>query len=203
MADQFKRYVAYKFHIGALLSGKPEMEGEKLKYLTCGEKQVSRVNLIANVVDKYIQEGEKKFGSLTLDDGTGQIKMKLFGDDVDKLQVFEQGDTILTIGLLRHWNNEIYITPEILKKKELNFLLARKLEIESAMPKQYNKEQITLVKDKLIELVKNAESSGGIDIEKIILELKEPVDTINKEIKRLLEDGVAYEPRPGRLRWLG
>ncbi len=203
MADQFKRYVAYKFHIGALLSGKPEMEGEKLKHLICGEKQVSRVNLIANVVDKYIQDGEKKFGSLTLDDATGQIKVKLFGEDVDKLQAFEQGDTVLAIGLLRHWNNEIYITPEILKKKDLNFLLVRKLEIESAMPKQYNKEQLSLVKDKLIELVRNADSSGGIDIEKIILELKEPADTISKEIKRLLEDGVAYEPRPGRLRWLG
>jgi len=203
MEQTFKRYIAYKMHIGMLLSGKPEMEGEKLKFLSIGEKQVSRVNLIANIVDKYIQDGEKKFGSLTLDDATGQMKVKLFGEDVGKISGYEQGDTILVIGLLRHWNNEIYITPEIIKKKEINFLLARKLEIEALIPKQFNKEQLTLLKDKLVEIIKNAEAGGGVEIEKIILELKEPADAINREIKKLLEDGVAFEPRPGKLRWLG
>jgi hypothetical protein len=52
-------------------------------------------------------------------------------------------------------------------------------------------------------MVKEAEKDGGIDIDKIILELKEHPELINQEIKRLLEDGIAYEPRPGRLRWLG
>src|SRR3989344_3389955 len=203
MEQTFKRYIAYKMHIGMLLSGKPEMEEEKLKFLSIGEKQVSRVNLIANIVDKYIQDGEKKFGSLTLDDATGQMKVKLFGEDVGKISGYEQGDTILVIGLLRHWNNEIYITPEIIKKKEINFLLARKLEIEALMPKQFNKEQLTLLKDRLVEIIKNAEAGGGVEIEKIILELKEPADAINREIKKLLEDGVAFEPRPGKLRWLG
>lgn len=203
MEQTFKRYIAYKMHIGMLLSGKPEMEGEKLKFLSIGEKQASRVNLIANIVDKYIQDGEKKFGSLTLDDATGQMKVKLFGEDVGKISGYEQGDTILVIGLLRHWNNEIYITPEIIKKKEINFLLARKLEIEALIPKQFNKEQLTLLKDKLVEIIKNAEAGGGVEIEKIILELKEPADAINREIKKLLEDGVAFEPRPGKLRWLG
>jgi len=203
MAEQFKRHVAYKFQIGTLLSGKPEMEGDKIKFMLLQDKQVIRVNLIANIVDKYVQDGEKKFGSMTLDDATGQIKVKVFGDDVDKIQGFEQGDTILAIGILRHWNNEIYMTPEILKKKELNFLLARKLEIEKSAPKEYNKEQLSMLKDKIIGFVRDAENNGGIDIEKIILELKEPAESIKREIKKLLEDGVAYEPRPGRLRWLG
>ena len=61
MTEQFKRNVAYKFRIGQILSGKPIMENEKLKFLELSEKQVVRVNLIANVIDKYIQEGEKKF----------------------------------------------------------------------------------------------------------------------------------------------
>lgn len=201
--QQFKRNIAYKLRIGSISTGKPIFEAEKLKSLDIDGKQIVRVNIIANVIDKFIQEGEKKFGSLTIDDASGQIKLKAFGDDVDKFAQFNQGDTILAIGLLRHWNNEIYLTPEILKKKDPSFLLVRKLEIESEMPKSLNKENLLVLKDKIINLVKEAEKTGGIDVEKIILDLHEPPEIINQEIKKLLEDGMAYEPRPGKLRYLG
>jgi hypothetical protein len=107
------------------------------------------------------------------------------------------------IGFARSWNNEIYIAPEIIKKKDPAFLLVRKLEIEAEQPKTIDKTQLLALKDKIIEMVKNAEKDGGAEIEKMILELKEPAEIINQEIKKLLEDGVAYEPRPGKLRWLG
>jgi len=203
MTEQFKRNVAYKFRIGQILSGKPIMENEKLKFLELSEKQVVRVNLIANVIDKYIQEGEKKFGSITLDDATGQIKIKSFGDEVDKFNDLNQGDTVLVIGLARSWNNEIYLSPEIVKKKDPSFLLVRKMELESEQPKKINREDMVILKDKILSMIKEAEKEGGIDIDKIIMEVKESPDLINEEVKRLLEDGVAYEPRPGKLRWLG
>jgi len=199
----FKRNVAYKLRIGDILSGKVNIEAERFKFLELRNKQIVRVNLIANVIEKYVQDGEKKFGSITLDDATGQIKIKVFGEDIEKFANLNQGDTILIIGLLRSWNNELYITPEIIKMKEPTYLLVRKLEVESDMPKSLNREQIIALKDKILSMVKKAEKEGGIDIEKIILELKEPPEIINQEIKRLLEDGVAYEPRPGKLRYLG
>jgi len=208
MADQiseqsFKRNVAYKFRIGVLQGGKQVIEEERFRHLEVGDLKVVRVNLIANIVDKFIQEGEKKFGSLTLDDATGQIKAKVFADDLEKLNDLNQGDTVLVIGLLRHWNNELYLTPEIIKKKEPAFLLVRKLESEIDAPKTLGKEEIAELKDKVLEMLKGAEEDGGIDIDKLILELKEPPAIINSEIKKLLEDGVAYEPRPGKLRYLG
>jgi hypothetical protein len=77
--QQMKRNVAYKLRIGSILSGKQNVDGERLKNIEVNGKQVVRINLIANVVDKFVQEGdEKKFGSLTLDDATGQIKIKFF-----------------------------------------------------------------------------------------------------------------------------
>jgi len=203
MADQFKRNIAFKLRIGSILSGKPIMEADRLKHVEIEGKQVIRINLIANVIDKYIQEGEKKFGSITLDDGTGQIKIKSFGDDVDKFNLYNQGDTILTIGLLRSWNNEVYLTPEIMKKKDPSYLLIRKLESELDAPKTLDKTQLLEMKDKLITLIKESEKDNGIDVEKIIMTLKEPPEMINNEIKRLLEEGIAYEPRPGKLRYLG
>ncbi|MBU0760494.1 MAG: OB-fold nucleic acid binding domain-containing protein [Nanoarchaeota archaeon] len=202
-SEQMKRRVAYKMRIGNILAGKQVFEGERLKGIEDGGKNVSRINLIANVVDKYVQEGEKKFGSLTLDDSTGQIKVKSFGEEVDKFSEFNQGDTVLVVGLLRFWNDEIYVTPEIMKKKDSAFLLVRKLEMEAEQPKTLEKEQIAELKDKILSMVKEAEKEEGIDIDKIILELKEPPNIINAEIKKLLEGGAAYEPRPGRLRYLG
>lgn len=199
-----KRNTAYKLRIGSIMSGKQVMEGERFKHLDLQDKKAIRVNVIANVTDKYIQEGEKKFGSITLDDGSGQIKAKSFGDDVDHFFAnLNQGDTIIAIGLLRVWNNEIYINPEIIKKKDPQFLLVRKLEVESEESKTQNTAQISALKDKILEMVKEAEKDGGIDTEKIITELKEHPETINQEIKKLLEDGIAYEPRPGKIRWLG
>ena len=116
---QFKRNTAYKLKIGEIALGVPKIEAERLKHIEIKGKQVVRANIIANIVDKYVQEGEKKFGSITLDDGTGQIKAKTFGDDVEKFTQFNQGDTVVLIGLVRSWNNEVYLTPEIIKKKEL------------------------------------------------------------------------------------
>ncbi len=201
--DQYKRHVAHKFRIGTILTGKPILENDRLRFVELNNKNVIRVNIIANIVDKFLQEGEKKYGSITLDDATGQIRAKVFGEDVEKFSQLNQGDTIILIGLLRYWKNEIYLAPEILKKKDPAFLLIRKLEIEAEEPKLIDKENLAQLKDKIISMVKDAEKTNGLEVEKLILELKEHPDVINKEIKRLLEDGMVYEPRPGKLRYLG
>ncbi|MBX4196306.1 hypothetical protein KW805_01835 [Candidatus Pacearchaeota archaeon] len=204
MVEQnYKRNVAYKLRVGTIAEGKPIMEGERLKFVELGEKQIVRVNIIANITDKYIQDGEKKFGSITLDDASGQIKVKVFGEEIEKFKDLNQGDTLLIVGLLRGWNNEVYITPEIIKKKEPSYLLVRKLEIEADRPKALDKSTLLAVKDKIIHMVKEAEKDGGVQIDKIIMDLKESPEVINNEIKKLLEDGIAYEPRPGKLRYLG
>ncbi len=199
----YKRNVAYKLRIGQILKASPIIENERLKHVELDGKQIVRVNLIANIIDKYVQDGEKKFASLTLDDATGQIKVKTFGDDISKFEKFNQGDTILVIGLLRSWNNEIYLTPEILKTKEPQYLLVRKLESDLASPKNPPKEELRALKDKIIQKVKDSEKDNGVEIESLILDLKESPSIINSEIKKLLEEGLVYEPRPGRLRWLG
>jgi RPA family protein len=187
------------------MSATPVIEMERLKNVDFQGTAVVRVNVIANIVDKYIQEGEKKFGSITLDDGSGQIKVKSFGDDVDKFfATVNQGDTVMTLGLLRFWNNEIYITPEIIKKKEAEYLLIRKMESEKTEKKEVaDPAKTSDIKQKLITMIKDAEKDGGIDIDKLVADIKESSQTVNNEIKKLLEDGIAYEPRPGKVRWLG
>lgn len=206
--EQFKRNVAYKLRIGDLLIGKPILDKERFSFLELGNQKVIRINLVGNIVDKYESEGESKYLSLTLDDGSGQIKLKCFGDDSDKFRNISQGQTIVIIGLLRVYNNELYISPEIIKEIDIRYLLVRKLEIEKERNRNVNtpvqRAQINSARDRILDMIKGSEPNGGIETDSIITNLREvsPV-MINQEIKRLLEEGIIFEPRPGKLRWLG
>lgn len=208
MAEIRKREVAYKIRIGEILKGKPQLtniEGkDRFNYLEIGEKRIIRVNIIANVIDKFISEGEKRFASLTLDDATGQINLKTFGDDVKNFTEISQGTTLTVIGVIRIYNNELYILPEIIKPVDPRYLLIRKLELEKLIPKQpVSPNDRIALKDQLLSKIKQAEENEGIDIEKLFTVIGASPELINPEIKKMLEDGMIYEPRPGRVRYLG
>jgi len=205
--QQMKRNVAYKLRIGDILIGKPVTNGERFSFLELGDKKIVRVNIIGNIVEKYDSQGETKYISFTIDDGSGQIRLKVFGEDTEKFKDFFQGQTIVTVGLLRNWNDELYISPEIIKEMDPKYLLIRKLETEkekAVMSKPIEKEQIIAIKDKLLDMIKNSEGEGGIETDKIIMSLREfSPGIINKEIQKLLEEGIVFEPRPGKIRYLG
>lgn len=183
------------------------MDGERFSFLELGNRRIVRINIVGNIVDKYESEGEKKYIFLTLDDGSGQIQLRIFGDDVGKFQAINQGDTVLVIGVLRNWNNNTYISPEIIRDLDPKYLLVRKLEMEkerSKDPSAVPREQIAAVKDKILGTIKNAEESGGIDVDQIIMNLRDiSPEIINQEIQKFIAEGIIFEPRPGRVRYLG
>ena len=202
----FKRNIAYKFRIGELLIGKPVMNEERFSFLELGDKKIVRVNIIGNIVDKYDSQGETKFLSLTLDDGSGQIKLKAFGEDLNKFSKIGQGQTVVVIGVLRHWSNELYVYPEVIREQDTRYLLIRKLEIEKArsVSSPIQKTQIIAIKDRLLEAIKKAEENGGIEKDNLIMNLRDiSPQIINQETQKLLEEGIIFEPRPGKVRWLG
>ena len=206
--NHFKRNIAYKLRIGDLLMGSPIINAEKLQFLELGNKKVVKANVVGNIVDKYNSDGEKKFVFFKIDDGSGQIQIKIFGDDVEKFKEMRHGETILVIGRVRHWNNEIYLSPDIIKEKSPKYLLVRKLEIEKQRnqntPKIIEKEQITAVKDEILDMIKKSEEDGGIETDQIIMKIRSASpEIIKQKIQKLLEDGVIFEPRPGKVRYLG
>src|SRR3989344_160762 len=200
--DFKKRNIAYKLRIGDLLKGKAVAEEGKFLYLELGDKKVVRVNILANCIDKFIQEGDKKYASITVDDASGQIRLKSFGDDIENLKNITQGDTLQIIGNLREWNTDLYILPEITKKVDPRCLLVRKLEIQNAR-KDIALSKDSPVKDLVMKKIRDSEIDGGIDSDRIIMDVEASPQIIKEEIKRLLEEGLIYEPRPGRLRYLG
>ncbi len=225
MAEYKKRETAHKLKIGDILGGTPIVEEmpnlnpdsatdsfqaqpkERFRFLELGTKKVVRINIIANIVDKYNSEGEKKFASIMIDDASGQIKLKYFGDDVAKFERYSQGDTVLIIGVLRSYNGEVYISPEIIKIADPRYLLVRKLELEKGNKNEIKPaEQVQKVlglRDQIITLIKTGESEGVSNSDIINKITTADPSTINSEIIKLLEDGVVYEPRPGKVRYLG
>lgn len=199
-----KRNTAYKMRIGDLLKGVPFKNEEKFLFLELGDQKISRVNIIANCVDRFIQDGEKKYASLTIDDASGQIRLKSFGEDIEVMKDLVEGDTLQIIGNVREWNEELYIIPEIVKKIDPRWLLVRKLEINETkidLPEDAGaKNELRTV---IMQKIKEAEVEGGIETEKLILDSDAKADAINVEINSLLEGGLIYEPRPGVLRYLG
>lgn len=232
MAEYKKRETAHKLRIGDIIAGTPIVEDipqeaspdptqamssavkERFRFLELGDKKIVRVNILANIIEIYNSGGEKKYASLTIDDATGQIRIKAFGDDTSMFENLSQGDTILVVGVLRSYNRELYIMPEIIKKYDPKYLLIRKLELDkgsgiknpiaSANSASASGENTLSTRDQIMEMIKAGSSNGGVSTENIILNIKSASpEIINSEIIHLLEDGIIYEPRPGIVRWLG
>ena len=206
--QQFKRNIAFKHRIGDLLNAKKIIENEKFICININDKKVVRVNIVANIIDKFENQSDKaKYIFVTLDDGSGQIRIKAFGDDTNKYADFNQGDTVLVIGNLRYFNDELYIAPEIIKKIDPRYLLVRKLELEketSKKPDILGRDQIIAVKEKILNTIKNAEPEGGINMDDLIMALKDiSPEIINQEVNKFIEEGIVFEPHPGKVRYLG
>lgn len=200
--EQKKRNVAFKLRIGDILKSKPIIQEGRLLHVELGDKTIVRVNLVANVVDKFVSLGEKKYVTLTLDDASGQMRVKAFGDDASFAEKFSQGDTLQVIGTIREYNSELYLTPEILKSVDPKWLLVRKLEIQNQRKDSPLKANAPL-RDLILEKIKESEKDQGIDVDALIMDIEASPALINQEITKLLEEGLVYEPRPGRLRYLG
>lgn len=171
IGEKQQRQIAYKVWIGDLLAGEISFNGDYLSFVSVKNKKVSRVNLIANVVDKFVSE-TKPYTAFTLDDGTGKIRAKLFETN-EKIKKMQIGDTLLLIGVLRFFNNEVYISPEIIKTTDTRLLLLRKLELEQ----EYGERDFS--EKKLYEINENKakpmkEENFAVEEEKIDVSKKMP-----------------------------
>ena len=130
---QPQRLPAKKIRIFDIANGKyfpGSKEEMKASYLITpfGEK-VSRVNLVASVTEKFLSDDEN-YCSVTIDDGTESIRVKVFGESVDLLKKVEPSDLVLVIGKIKDYNGEIYINGEIVRREiDKNLENLRKLEV--------------------------------------------------------------------------
>lgn len=192
-----KRQIAYKLQIKHLLQGAyHQQEGWNPNYLLTQNKKVSRVNLIAVVVS----QNQDQNLNLVLDDGTGQISLRIF--DPLKNENPQIGDTVLVIGKIRQFNNQLYLVPEIIKKiRNPKWIEVRKMELkdEIAAPKQDSKkepEETSLAPyEYLLNLIKKIDQGQGADVDNIIKQ--STLDNTEQLIEELLKEGDIFEISPG------
>jgi hypothetical protein len=169
-------------------------------------KIVNRVNVIANVIDKF--EGEN-LSIITVDDSTGIIEVRDFEKSIEA----DIGDVVLAIGTLKSYNEKIYIAKEIVKKVSPLWLIARKLELEKlfGVRPSYEKESgeteskilekektgiEAIVWEKIKEMALQDENQE-VELEKLYLQLDFPLQQIKEVIEKFIDEAKIYEPRPG------
>jgi hypothetical protein len=169
-------------------------------------KIVNRVNVIANVIDKF--EGEN-LSIITIDDSTGIIEVRDFEKSIEA----DIGDVVLAIGTLKNYNEKIYIAKEIVKKVSPLWLIARKLELEKlfGLKPSYEKESgeteskilekektgiEVIVWEKIKEMALQDENQE-VELEKLYLQLDFPLQQIKEVIEKFIDEAKIYEPRPG------
>jgi len=215
MAD-LKRQTAYKVFIGDLIKGdfvKGLGEWEP-NYVLVDDKKVSRVNIIASVISKY-ETPDKNYSAIDVDDGSGVISLKTWKEDIILLDGLDVGDLVLVIGRTRQYNDQIYITPEIVKiLTDLTWSKLRKAELEKIWGER---EETKLRQETSPTLVVSEEVVGKVTetsrqkilniIEKEEVDLKRLIELSNLEsdevktiVQTLLKEGEIYEPKPGVLK---
>ncbi|HIQ49869.1 MAG TPA: hypothetical protein EYH56_01595 [Nanoarchaeota archaeon] len=145
---ELRRLTAKKARIEEIISGKFVHGGkfESSYVITKLGRRISRVRVMANIVDIYLNP-ESSFGFVVLDDASGVIRAKFFGN-TQMLETLKKGDLVDVIGKLRFSDDEIWINAEIIKKIENpNFEILRMLEIAKIIKEQ--KEKIKKVKEHL------------------------------------------------------
>ncbi len=130
---EIKRLPAKKIRILDMVNGKyfpGSKEEMKASYIITplGEK-ISRANVIATVIDKFLSE-DGNYSTATIDDGTEATRVKTFKEDVELLKGIEIGDLVLVVGKIKEYNGEVYINGEMVNKiVDKNVVSLRKLEI--------------------------------------------------------------------------
>jgi len=214
---QVKRQTAYSVWISNLMNASVvKREGAfEPTFLQWNNLEISRINLIATITNKYESE-DKTFVSVTLDDGSSTVRAKTWREDTSLLSSFNKGDIVRIIGKIRYYNDEIYITPEVVKIVEPNWELVHKLQllkirgkpeinvfkpevkIEVMQQTQQIVEEEVVVSEsnrqKILALIEKLDKEeGGADRGKIKEQSQLQQETINAILEELLKEGEIFE----------
>lgn len=126
------RLVAFKVPIGDLINGRfVEVEGkwEPNYTITPMGQKVSRVRVMGRILAKFTNE-DGSYGSLTIDDTTGAIRLKAFRTDLRLFKDPQIGDLVDCVCKIRKYLDEVYLTPEtVVLLDNPNWELLRRLEL--------------------------------------------------------------------------
>ena len=245
-----KRITAIKTRIRPIVTAKYiAAQGFNPAYVTTNRgMRLSRVRILATIVDKFLSENGK-FASVTLDDGTDTIRAKAF----NAVSIFEKvnnGDMADVVGKIKEYEGEIYLISEVVKKiDDPNWEILRELELRAidnewetkrktvfeyqkqttdlAELKSVMKERFAIsaqdvesicqsqdvteeaeedprktTKDVVLNLINQIDIGEGCEYSELIEKSGLSENLIDSAVNDLLEEGVCFEPRPGKIKRL-
>jgi len=125
-----KRLTAAKVNISDIANAVfVRKEGLEPSYvLTDIGMKVAKAKIVGTVVDKFSSE-DGSYSTITVNDDTGNIRVKVFKEDVSILDNVNVGDLVVVVGKIRQYAEENYIVPSFVRKvSDPNAFLLHKLE---------------------------------------------------------------------------
>ena len=213
--SNYQRPASTEIAILQILEGEyVQEEGIAQNYLlTKNNNKVYFVNLIGSILRKEIMGN---ITNLWIDDGTAQIVLRFF-EEHKKAKVLEVGDIVLVIGRPRVYNQEKYISPEVIVKSNSAWLKVRmvtlslneqknKIVPSSSLPSKEEiiieeiKENELLPVEKIIRLIKELDQGTGVLIETVLVESS--LEGTEQILKRMMENGEIFQNAPGKVKVL-
>ncbi|MBN1645651.1 hypothetical protein JW868_01275 [Candidatus Woesearchaeota archaeon] len=206
----FARQTAVKCSISDLLEGKYFVqEGFDPNFILTKYGRISRANIMGIIV------AVESSNSFVLDDGTGMIPARSFEQ---KISIPNVGSIVNVIGRPRVFNNEIFLSFEIVKKIESSDWIdvrKKELSIRKAVARDFEgeeegslmtglpKDDYHAKSDLILETIRKKDSGNGLsaaDVKKNLPELAG--NDVEKVIETLMRDGEIFECSPGKVKVL-
>lgn len=227
-----KRSTAYRIRLKNIVNSPYEKrEGFNPSVIKFNNLEISRVNVIASIVGKYLTD-DQNYCAITLDDGSETIRVKNFGAEVGIIKELNVGDIVRIIGKVKEYNEEKYIAGEISKVLNPNWLIVNEIElsnqkqtetdtsttdsinkvIETKTNSSENEEIISIssessdsessIKQKILQYLKNNDNGTGVIMDQIMTSLDVSSEEVKDSLYELLKVGEIYEPKKGILKIL-
>ncbi|OGQ14069.1 MAG: hypothetical protein A3B70_07460 [Deltaproteobacteria bacterium RIFCSPHIGHO2_02_FULL_40_11] len=202
MEEKNARSPAVKLMIFNISQAAEDYEQETSRtYLQVGTQRVFRVNVVAVLVAK---EKQGTILRLFLDDGSGKIAAYFFEENAAASQA-RVGEAIFIIGKVRHYNQERYLSPEIVRVAHPFWLKVRALELPFSNPSVAAAEEVIveckaddLPIAKISNIIKALDQGDGVRIEDVLTHSH--LNNTEKFIEKMLQDGDIFQNAPGKIK---
>lgn len=221
MATIPKRQPAPKFWIADILNAQQKTSEHGFKSYSVRGRDVIRANVTAAVIATY-QNEVGNYSTVTLDDGSAQIRLKAWNEDAPMLKL-NAGEIVLVVGKINQsdMNSEIFIRPEIVKPASMEWMALRIAELkkqfgaaEPVAAKPEEEVPITreetieefdespkgvslVIREKVIQAIASSEGKNGIDLLSAIKNSGLKEEEAKAAIDELIREGEAFQPKQG------
>lgn len=205
-----KRQTAYKVWTKDIHSAQTQIDPTSgFPIFLLSGKAFVRVNIIGSIIDSFTSGN---YGSFVLDDGSAQVRLKVWADDLYLLDGKGIGDLVLVVGRVAEFNGERYVRPEIIRSISQDWALFRRLELvklygeakrEVTVVMEREEVSVPEVEPSLVAremILSTIEKQEEISDEALFQACALPKDKVATALYDLLKEGEIFSPKKGYYR---